>query len=51
MGFYRDVTLLVGVTRSWITLKHAASLLLQYMAFFEFNNRLEAILTKAYIYR
>lgn len=23
----------------------------QYMAFFEFNNRLEAILTKAYIYR
>lgn len=27
------------------------SLSSQYMAFFEFNNRLEAILTKAYIYR
>ncbi|XP_063800341.1 cyclic nucleotide-gated cation channel beta-1-like, partial [Pseudophryne corroboree] len=25
--------------------------LLKYMAFFEFNNRLEAILSKAYIYR
>lgn len=23
----------------------------QYMAFFEFNNRLEAILSKAYVYR
>jgi hypothetical protein len=26
-------------------------LFLQYMAFFEFNNRLEAILSKAYVYR
>lgn len=32
----------------WSTLLSFSS---QYMAFFEFNNRLEAILSKAYIYR
>lgn len=34
--------------------RHARALLSfssQYLAFFEFNNRLEAILSKAYIYR
>lgn len=35
-------------TGSWSTLLSFSS---QYMAFFEFNNRLEAILSKAYIYR
>lgn len=36
------------VMGSWSTLLSFSS---QYMAFFEFNNRLEAILSKAYIYR
>uniref|UniRef100_A0A8C0ASB6 Uncharacterized protein n=1 Tax=Buteo japonicus TaxID=224669 RepID=A0A8C0ASB6_9AVES len=47
-GFYGDVTLPVGAAGSWSTLLSFSS---QYMAFFEFNNRLEAILSKAYIYR
>ena len=46
---YRDITLLGGGgTASWSTLPSFSS---QYLAFFEFNNRLEAILSKAYIYR
>ena len=48
MGFYGDVALLAGAAGSWSTLLSLSS---QYMAFFEFNNRLEAILSKAYIYR
>lgn len=36
------------VMGSWSKLLSFSS---QYMAFFEFNNRLEAILSKAYIYR
>lgn len=37
-----------GGRGNWSTLLSFSS---QYMAFFEFNNRLEAILSKAYIYR
>lgn len=37
-----------GAVGSWSMLLSFPS---QYMAFFEFNNRLEAILSKAYIYR
>lgn len=37
-----------GAAGSWSALLSFSS---QYMAFFEFNNRLEAILSKAYIYR
>lgn len=48
VGFYGDVTLPAGTAGSWSTLLSFSS---QYMAFFEFNNRLEAILSKAYIYR
>lgn len=48
VGFYGDVALPVGAAGSWSMLLSFSS---QYMAFFEFNNRLEAILSKAYIYR
>lgn len=48
MGFYGDITLPAGAAGSWSMLLSFSS---QYMAFFEFNNRLEAILSKAYIYR
>lgn len=48
VGFYGDVTLLAGAAGSWSMLLSFSS---QYMAFFEFNNRLESILSKAYIYR
>lgn len=47
----RDVPCLLA---SWEAVAHWSTLLSfssQYMAFFEFNNRLEAILSKAYIYR